>query len=110
MKDFHLLGEELFKPLVFRYIVLNELDGKGTGDLDSSFSLLSAVEPCLCPPDDAVTVRIDTDGSLYVEALDINLKVCQRVNDALALYSPVRSFFFSNSVIEDRKTLCFRAR
>ena len=85
MKDFHLLGKELLQPFVFLDVIMDELDGQSPCNLYGTFSFLSSVEPCLCPPNDAVSVRIDADGSLNVEALNVYLKVCQRVENALAL-------------------------
>lgn len=110
MKDFHLLGEELFQPLVLLDVIVNELDSQSPRDFNGSFSLLTTVEPGFRPPYDAVSVGIDTDRPLDVETLNVYLKVCQWVNDTLTFYSPVSSFFFSTSLMDDRKTLCIRAR
>lgn len=104
------MREELFQPLVFFYVVLYELDSQLTVNLNGTFSSLLSVEPCLCPPYDAVFVRIDTDGALYVEALYVNVEILKRVDDALAGYGVVKSFFLSVSLIAERKTPCMRAR
>ena len=79
MEDFHLLGEELFQPLVLMDVIVNELDGQSPCYLYGSFSFLTSVEPGFRPPYDAVPVGIDTDRPLNIEALDVNLKVGQRV-------------------------------
>ena len=79
MKDFHLLGEKLFQPLVFLDVIMDELDGQCPCYLYGSFSFLTSVEPGFRPPYDAVPVGIDTDRPLNIEALDVNLKVGQRV-------------------------------
>ena len=75
MKDFHLLGKELFQPLVFLDVVMDELDGQCPCYLDGSFSFLPSVEPGLRPPYDAVPVGIDADRPLNIEGLDVYLKV-----------------------------------
>ncbi len=110
MENRHLFGEELFKPFVFLDIIMDELDGECSRYLNSSFPFLAPVEPCLRPPYNAVSVWIDTDCPLNVEALDVYLKVGQRVENTLAFYSPVNSFFFSISLMDDRNTLCIKAR
>ena len=85
MKDFHLLGKEILQPFVFLDVIMDELDGQSPCNLNGTFAFFSSVEPCLGPPNDAVSVWIDADGSLNVEALNVYLKVCQRVENALAL-------------------------
>ena len=79
MEHLHLLGEVGLQPLVLLDDVLDELDSLLAVDLDSPFSFLSAVEPCLRPPSDAASVGIDTHQSWYVETLDVYLKVGQWV-------------------------------
>lgn len=110
MEHFHLMREELFQPFVLGHIVLNELDGQLAVDFDGSFTFLLAVEPCLCPPHDAVLVRIYTDCTLYVETLDVYVEILEGVYYALAGYGVVSSFFFSYSVIVERNTPCIKAR
>ena len=110
MKDFHLLGKELFQPLVLLDVIMNELDGQCPCYLYGSFSFLSPVEPGFRPPHDAVLVGIDADHPLDVEALDVYLKVGKGVENSLTFYSPVSSFFFSFSLMDDRKMLCIIAR
>ena len=110
MENRHLLGEELFKPFVFLDVIMDELDGECSRYLNCSFPFLSPVEPCLRPPNNAVSVRIDTDCPLDVEALDVYFKVSQRIEYTLAFYSRVNSFFFSISLMDDRNTLCIKAR
>ena len=110
MKDFHLLGKIFLQPLVLLDIVTNELDGKFPRYLYGSLSLALSIEPRLCPPDDTVLVGIYADCPLNVETLDINVKVLEWVNDALAFYSPVNNFFFSSSDMDERNTPCIRAR
>ena len=110
MENLHLFGEVGFQPLVFLDDVLDELDGLLAVDLDSPFAFLSAIEPGLRPPYDAVLVGIDTDRALDVETLDVEVEIGKRVDDALALYGVVKSFFLSSSLIVERKTPCMRAR
>ena len=110
MEHLHLLGEVGLQPLVLLDDVLDELDSLLAVDLDSPFSFLSAIEPCLRPPDDTVLVGIYADCPLNVETLDINVKVLEWVNDALAFYSPVNNFFFSSSDMDERNTPCIKAR
>ena len=75
-----------------------------------SFTFLLAIEPSLCPPHDAVLVGIDADGTLYVEALNVYVEILEWVYYPLTCYGVVSSFFFSYSVIVERKTPCIRAR
>ena len=110
MEYLHLLGEVCLQPLVLLNDVLDELDGLLAADLDSPFSLLPAVEPCLRPPDYTVLVGIDTDSALDVEALDVEVEIGKRVDDALAFYGEVKSFFLSSSLMLERNTPCMRAR
>ena len=110
MEHFHLVREEFFQPLVLFYVVLYELDSQLTVNLNGTFSTLLSVEPCLCPPHNAVFVRINTDGALYVEALYVNVEVLKRVGDTLTRYGVVKSFFLSLSLIAERNTPCMRAR
>ena len=110
MENFHLAWKELFQPFVLGHIVLYELDGQLAVDFDGSFTFLLAVEPCLCPPNDAVLVGINADCTLYVEALDVYVEILERVYYALTGYGVVSSFFFSYSVIVERNTPCINAR
>ena len=110
MEHLHLLGEVGLQPLVLLDDVLDELDSLLAVDLDSPFPFLSAVEPCLRPPDYAILVGIDTDRALDVEALDVEVEVRKRVDDTLALYGEVKSFFLSSSLMLERNTPCMRAR
>ena len=110
MKDFHLLGEIFLQPLVLLDVVTNELDGKLPRYLYGSLALVLSIEPRLCPPDDAVLVGIYADSPLNVETLDINVKVLEWVDDALAFYSPVNNCFFSSSDMDERNTPCIKAR
>ena len=79
MKNFHLFGKELFQPLVFLDVIMDEFDGQCPCYLYGSFSFLPSVEPSFRPPYDAVPIGIDADRPLNVETLDIYLKVSQRV-------------------------------
>ena len=110
MENFHLLGEIFLQPLVLFDVVTNELDGKLPRYLYGSLTLAFSIEPCLCPPDDTVLVGIYADCPLNVETLDINVKVLEWVDDALAFYSPVNNFFFSSSDMDERNTPCIKAR
>ena len=110
MKDFHLLGEIFLQPLVLLDVVTNEIDGTLPRYLYGSLALVLSIEPRLCPPDDAVLVGIYADSPLNVETLDINVKVLEWVDDALAFYSPVNNFFFSSSDMDERNTPCIKAR
>ena len=110
MEYFHLLWEILLQPLILLDVVTNELDGKFPRYLYGSLTLALPIEPCLCPPDDAILVGIYADRPLNVETLDINVEVFEWVDDALAFYSPVNSFFFSSSDMDERNTPCIKAR
>ena len=110
MENFHLLGEIFLQPLVLFDVVTNELDGKLPRYLYGSLALALSIEPSLCPPHDAVLVGIDTDSALDVEALDVEVEIGKRVDDALAFYGEVKSFFLSSSLMLERNTPCMRAR
>lgn len=79
MEDFHLLGKELFQPLILLYVIMDELNGQCPRNLYGSFPFLASVEPSFRPPYDAVPVWIYADRPLYVETLNVYLKVSQRV-------------------------------
>ena len=110
MKNFHLLRKELFQPLILLDVIVDEFDGQCPANLYGSFSFLTSVEPGFRPPYDAVLVGIDTDSALDVEALDVEVEIGKRVDDALALYGEVKSFFLSSSLMLERNTPCMRAR
>ena len=110
VEHLHLLGEVCLQPLVLLDDVLDELDSLLAVDLDSPFPFLSAVEPCLRPPDYAILVGIDTDRALDVEALNVEVEVGKRVDDALALYGEVKRFLLSNSLKLEKNTPCMSAR
>ena len=104
------MRKELFQPLVLFDIIVDELDGQLAVNLNGTFSTLLSIEPCFCPPHDAVFVWIDTDSALYVEALYVDVEIFKRVDDTLAGYGVVKSFFLSISLIAERNTPCMRAR
>jgi hypothetical protein len=85
MEDSHLLGEELLQPLVLLNVIVDELDGELSRDLNGPLSFLAAVEPCFCPPHDTVAIGINADPALDVETLDVYLKVGKWIDDALIL-------------------------
>ena len=110
MKHLHLLWEVLLQPLVLLDDVLDELYRHFSVDFDGSFAFLATVEPRLRPPHYSVLVGIDADSALYVKALDINVKVGKRIDDALAYCCAFRNFFFTSSLVLARKTPCISAR
>ena len=79
MEDFHLLGKELFQPLILLYVIVDELNGQRPCNLYGAFPFLASVEPSFRPPYDAVPVWIYADRPLNIKALDVYLKVGQRV-------------------------------
>lgn len=110
MEHFHLTWIIFFKPFVLADAVVDEADGKLTVDLHGSLSPLLAVEPGFCPPVDAVLVGIDADEALDVETLDVDVEAVERVDEALAGYGVVSSFFFSISDMDERNTPWMSAR
>lgn len=110
MENFHLTREELLQPLILGYNIMDELDSQLSVDLDGSFPFFLTIEPCFCPPNDAVLVGIYAYRSLYVETLNVNIQILKRVYKALAVYCVVSSFFFSCSLKDERKTPWNRAR
>ncbi len=106
----HLPGEELFEPRVLLDTVVDEAYGLLPFDLHRGFPLLPVVEPCLCPPADSGTVGIDRNDSRYVEALDVDVQLCQRVDDTAVCYGFVMKFFFTSPPVVERYTSCRRAR
>ena len=104
------MRKELFQPLVLFDIIVDELDSQLAVNLNGTFSTLLSIEPCFCPPHDAVFVWIDTDGALYVEALYVNVEIFKWVDDTLTGYGEVKSFFLSISLIAERNMPCMRAR
>ena len=97
MEHFHLSGEIFFEPFVLADAVVDESDGELTVDLHGPLSPLFTVEPCFRPPVDAVLAGIDAAEALDVEALDVDVEAVERVDEALAGYGVVSSFFFSIS-------------
>ena len=83
VKHLHLLREVLLQPLVLLYHVFDELYRHFTADFYGTLTFLASVEPCLRPPDDAVLVGIDTDPTLYVETLYVDVKVGKGVDYTL---------------------------
>lgn len=100
--NFHLLREIFFKPFVFFNVIVDELDSELSVYLDGSFSFLGVVEPCLCPPSDSRTVRIDADNSRNVKALNVEVKFCKWIDESATGYCPVLCFFFSMALMDDR--------
>lgn len=83
MKNLHLFGEIFLQPLILLDIVIDELDSLFSCYLNSTFTLAFSIEPCLSPPNNTILVWIDTNRSLYIETLDINIKVLKWVYDTL---------------------------
>ena len=105
MVHFHLLGEELFQPCVLLYVVVDEPYRLFPFDFHGGFTFLPVVEPCLCPPPDTGPVRIYGHDTRNVEALDIDVKFSQRVDDAAVAYGFVVEFFFMSPLMVERYTL-----
>ena len=110
MVHLHLLGEKLFEPRVLFDIVVNETYRLFPLDFYRGFPFLPVVEPCLRPPADSGTVGIDGDDPRDVEALDVDVKFRQRVDDAAGGYCFGMKFFFKSPPIVERYTPCCRAR
>ena len=95
MEHLHLLGEVCLQPLVLLDDVLDELDSLLAVDLDSPFSFLPAVEPCLRPPSDSASVWIDADQSRNIKTLDVYLQFSKGINKSATGYGFVIGFFFT---------------
>ena len=100
--DFHLLREILFKPCVFFYVVIDELDGELTFYLDGGFACFAVVKPCFCPPSDTKLVWIDTDKPGNIETLYVNFQSRQWIHQTTRRYGSVLGFFFSTALMLDR--------
>lgn len=90
---FHLLGEKLFEPCIFFDTVLNEAYRLFPFDFHRGFPFFPVVEPCFRPPADSGAVGIDGDNPRYVETLDVDVQLRQRVDESAARYSFVMKFF-----------------
>ena len=110
MKNFHLLGKELFQPLILLDVIVDEFDGQCPTYLYSPFSFLTSVEPGFRPPAYARPVRIDSHLPLDVEAPHVDVKVGKRVYDSGGGDGFVIAFFLLDSSMADRNILCRRAR
>lgn len=110
MIDLHLLGKVLLQPLVFLYLVTYEHDGQLTAYLHTGFTFLAVVEPCLSPPSDTCLVWKNAYSPRYVEALHLNVQVCQRVDLTTVGYGLLVCFFFNSSGHVETNTPKFRAR
>lgn len=107
----HLFGVVFLQPLVFLNIVVDKGDSLLQGDADRFLSPLLLVEPRLCPPSHTKLIRIDADNPRYVECLQLDMEVRERIKNitttcAPSCYRRVIKFFFSSSVAELRKTRC----
>jgi len=90
----HLCGKVLFKHGILLYLVIPEAQRNLPADGYGCFTVPAVVEPCLCPPVDAALVAVYADKPGDVKALYINLKIRQRVDDALLPYCVILYFFF----------------
>lgn len=89
--------------------VLNEAYRLFPFDFHRGFPFFPVVEPCFRPPADSGAVGIDGDNPRYVETLDVDVQLRQRVDESAARYSFVMKFFTSPPIVE-RYTSCRRAR
>ena len=110
MVNLHLFWIELFKPCVLRNSVVYEVHGLHPLNLHGGFSFLPVVEPGFRPPAQTGTVGIDGDNPRYVETLDVNVQLRQRVDDAAGGNYFFMKFFFKSPPIVERYTSCRRAR
>ena len=110
MVHLHLLWEKLFEPCVFPDTVVYEVHSLHPLYLHGGFTFLPVVEPGFRPPPQAGSVGIDGNDPWYVEALDVNVKFRQRVDDAVGGYCFGMKFFFKSPPIVERYTPCRKAR
>ena len=108
--NFHLFGIKLFQPYILLDVVVNEAYRLFSLNLHRCFALFPVIEPCFRPPADSGAVGIDGDDPRYVEALDVDVQLRQRVDESAARYSFVMKFFFTSPPIVERYTSCRRAR
>ena len=73
--------------------VLNEAYRLFPFDFHRGFPFFPVVEPCFRPPADSGAVGIDGDNPRYVETLDVDVQLRQRVDESAARYSFVMKFF-----------------
>ena len=106
----HLLGEKLFEPCVLPDAVVYEVHSLHPLYLHGGFTFLPVVEPGFRPPPQTCPVGIDGDDPWYVEALDVNVKFSQRIDDSVGGYCFGMKFFFKSPPIVERYTPCRRAR
>ena len=99
MVDFHLLGEILFKPFIFFYVFIDELDCQLTVNLYGGFTCFTIIEPGFSPPSDTASVGIDTDKSRYVKTLYVNLQFGKWIDESATGYCFVIGFFFTALLI-----------
>lgn len=76
----HLFREKLVEPDILLHLVVDEPYGLLPFDLHRSLALFPVVEPRFCPPAHPRAVGIDGDDPRYVEALDVDLQLRQRVD------------------------------
>ena len=95
MVDFHLLGEILFKPFIFFYVFIDELDCQLTVNLYGGFTCFTIIDPGFSPPSDTASVGIDTDKSRYVKTLYVNLQFGKWIDESATGYCFVIGFFFT---------------
>ena len=92
----------VFQPLVLLHPVVDEEKRALPRNLHAGLTVLPVVEPGLRPPAYTRLVRIDAYRARYVEALHLDLKILQRVDDTAILYGLVAGFFFNPSSHVDR--------
>ena len=90
----HLNREVLLKHGILLDLVIPEAQRRLSAYRHGRLAVLAVVEPGLGPPVDAALVRIHADKPGDVKALDINLEIRQRVDDALLPFCFIRYFFF----------------
>lgn len=109
MVDGHLCREILLKPFIIVYEVMDETQGILELYLYGCLACLTVVEPCLGEPSYSGLVAIDTDQSRYVEALYVDVKGCQRIDELIVGDSFRLYFFFTSSSIPGRNMPCWIA-
>lgn len=88
---------------------MDETDGILKLNLHGSFAHLTVVEPCLREPSYTCLITIDADETRNVEALDVDVKSRQRINELTVRNRLRLYFFFTSSPMPGRNIPCCRA-
>ena len=100
--NLHLFREVLFQPLILLHLVPDEQQRALPGNLNTGLTVLAVVEPGLRPPAYPSLVGIDADCPWDIEALHLDFKILQGIDDPAVRYGLVPGFFFNPSSHVDK--------